>query len=38
MEGMALSLDGRLILVNDDDFGITGQVHQINLIDDVTRR
>jgi hypothetical protein len=37
MEGMAWSKDGRLILVNDDDFGITGQVQQLNLINEVTR-
>jgi hypothetical protein len=37
MEAMAWSADGRLILINDDDFGITGQVQQINLINEVTR-
>lgn len=37
MEGMAFSFDGRLVLLNDDDFGIAGQVIQINLIDEVTR-
>ena len=38
MEGMAWSTDGRLILINDDDFGITDQVTQISLINEVTRQ
>lgn len=38
MEGMAWTADGRLILINDDDFGVTGQVQQINIINEVTRQ
>ena len=33
LEGLALTADGRLFLINDDDFGITGQATQINLVE-----
>jgi hypothetical protein len=35
LEGLAIARDGRLLIVNDDDFGITGQRTQINVIPDV---
>jgi hypothetical protein len=34
LEGLALTRDGRLLLVNDDDFGIAGGSTQINLVED----
>ena len=34
LEGLALTRDGRLLVINDDDFGITGQRTQINLVDE----
>ena len=33
LEGMALAGDGRLMLINDDDFGIDGATTKILLID-----
>jgi hypothetical protein len=32
LEGLAIARDGRLLTVNDDDFGITGQVTRIDLV------
>ena len=33
LEGLALTRDGRLLVINDDDFGVTGQATQINLVE-----
>jgi hypothetical protein len=33
LEGMAFAPDGRLMIINDDDFGITDQTTQANLVD-----
>ena len=33
LEGMAFAPDGRLMIINDDDFGITDQQTQVNLVD-----
>jgi hypothetical protein len=33
LEGLARAFDGRIIIINDDDFGITGATTQINLVD-----
>jgi hypothetical protein len=33
LEGLAIARDGRLVVVNDDDFGITNQRTQINLVE-----
>jgi hypothetical protein len=33
LEGLALTRDGRLLLINDDDFGIIGQQTQVNLVE-----
>jgi hypothetical protein len=35
LEGLAIARDGRLMTVNDDDFGITNQRTQINLVSGV---
>jgi hypothetical protein len=33
LEGLVRALDGRLVIVNDDDFGITDASTQVNLVD-----
>jgi hypothetical protein len=33
LEGLALTRDGRLLIINDDDFGITGSTTEINLVE-----
>ena len=35
LEGLAIARDGRLMVVNDDDFGITNERTQINLVSGV---
>jgi hypothetical protein len=35
LEGLAIARDGRLVIINDDDFGVTGQRTQINLVSGV---
>jgi hypothetical protein len=35
LEGLAIARDGRLLTINDDDFGITAQVTRIDLVSGV---